>query len=105
MGDSALRRGGCHSVFIVQHAFNSLAEVDYVEIEKQSKRFVRKAQVGEQLSFVYRKQRFNALQFNDHRVFDQKIKSEARVQMQAVIHNGKSDLPMNRKACCLQLVH
>ena len=47
MGSLSLGGRDAHLVFVVQHAFNSLAQVNYVEIEQQSQWLVRKAEVGE----------------------------------------------------------
>jgi len=48
--------------------------MNYVEIEKQTQRFVRKTQVGKQLSFVDWKQRFHAFESNNDCVCNEKIK-------------------------------
>jgi hypothetical protein len=42
-----------------------------------------------------RKQGFHTLEFDNHRVFNEKIKSVAGVKMQIVIDNGKCDLCLN----------
>lgn len=45
----SLALSGCdtHLIFVIQNAFDSFAQVNDVEIEQQSQRFVRKAEVSE----------------------------------------------------------
>ena len=56
------------------------------------------------MSFVYRKQGFHTLEFNNHSVFDEKIKSVAGIKMQVIIDNGKGDLCLNSQSRLLYLV-
>ena len=61
-------------IFVIQNAFDPFTQMNYVEIEKQTQRFVRKTQVGKQLSFVDWKQRFHAFESNNDCVCNEKIK-------------------------------
>jgi hypothetical protein len=58
---------------IVDNALYALTQMDYIEVEEQTKRFVGQLEVGQELSCVDRERGFNTLELNNNNVFDQQI--------------------------------
>src|SRR5258708_6034585 len=61
-------------------------------------------QVRQDLSEMKGKQFLHCLQFDDDAVFDQKIDPVSRVDLNALIYNGKSDLMLKRDTIQPELV-
>lgn len=69
---------------------NAGLDLEYIEIDQQSKRQLAQAQIGEELGLVNALQRVNGLHLDNQLAFNQKVKAQPRVDLQTFVHYGRT---------------
>jgi hypothetical protein len=72
---------------------DAIAEMPNVEIDQKAEAYVAQSQVGQELRFVHRAQRFNGLYFHDQSLLDDEIDSQWRSEHYIPIFDRRLDLP------------
>ncbi len=83
--------------------FQSLFELDDMEVHQEADPAARQVQVGPQLRVMNRKQAFYGLHLDDRVIANNKIEPIAGVELRALIHDRQWNLLGHRKAAHPQL--
>jgi len=69
-----------------------------VEVQQKPHSDAAQLQIGQQLRFVDRKNRFNGLDFHDYPLFNTKINLKSSLDSQSVINDSERNLGLDKKA-------
>ena len=78
------------SLIIVGNPLQSVFEHRLAEIDKQAKRELHQAQIGEHLPAVHRSQPFDGFQFNNQTIVDEQI------NLECVVHDNAFEIHLDR---------
>src|SRR4030095_10289157 len=72
----------------IDHPFNSVLEMNHIEINQKSHFSAAELQIAEKLSLVYRRQHIYGLQFNEHHILHYQIRPIPNIHFHAIVKDG-----------------